>query len=213
MPVVTISRQYGSGGSDVAARVARELGWTLYDNGVVEQVAARLGMSTAEVSAREERVTSLVERITNAMALGVPEVMPLVGEIMSHPSEEQMLAMTRRVIDDAVAAGPAVVVGRGAQCLLAARSDSLHVYCYAPVDSLVRYAVANLGIAAGDAARRVHDINHQRQEYVKRHFRRDWRDFTNYDICLNTARLGLAGSASLVLRAIESRFRDVEPGT
>lgn len=206
MPVVTISRQYGSGGSAIAERVSAALGWTLYDNDVVEQVAARLGMSTAEVSAREERVTSVVERMANAMALGVPEVMPIVGEMMSHPSENQMVEVTRLVIDDAVRAGPAVVVGRGAQCLLASRADALHVYCYAPVDALVRYAIAHLGIPAGEAARRVQDINHQRSEYVKRHWKRDWKDFTNYDLCVNTARFGLDGSAALVRQAAEARF-------
>ena len=63
MPIVTVSRQYGSGGSEVAERVAASLGWKLYDNAVVEEVAARLRMTPAEVSAREERVPSLVERM------------------------------------------------------------------------------------------------------------------------------------------------------
>ena len=102
MPIVTFSRQYGSGGSEIAARVARTLRWRLYDNDVVEQVAARLGISTAEVSAREERVPSLVERMTSAMALGVPEVMPMVGDMMTQPSEERMVEVTRLVLDDAV---------------------------------------------------------------------------------------------------------------
>src|SRR3954469_6099416 len=55
MPIVTVSRQYGSGGSEVAGRVARALGWQLYDNEVIDEVAARLGVTAAEVSAREER--------------------------------------------------------------------------------------------------------------------------------------------------------------
>ena len=206
MPIVTISRQYGSGGSEIAERVATALGWSLYDNDVVEQVAARLGMSAAEVSAREERVPSLVERMTNALALGVPEVMPMVGDLMSQPSEERMVHVTQLVLEEAVRAGPAVLVGRGAQCMLATRADALHVYCYAPFDALVRYAVAHLGVPKSDATRRVNDINHQRAEYVKRYWRRDWRDFTNYDLCLNTSRLGLAESASLVLHAVRSRF-------
>ncbi|MFL5608762.1 MAG: AAA family ATPase, partial [Gemmatimonadaceae bacterium] len=67
MPIVTVSRQYGSGGSEVAERVARALGWKLYDNAVVEEVASRLRMTPAEVSAREERVPSLVERMASAM--------------------------------------------------------------------------------------------------------------------------------------------------
>jgi cytidylate kinase len=206
MPIITVSRQYGSGGSEVAERVATALGWKVYDNSVVEEVASRLRMTPAEVSAREERVPSLVQRMASAMALGVPEMMPVVGDIAAQPSEERMVTVTRRVIEDAVRAGPAVLVGRGAQCMLAARSDALHVYCYAPFEELVRYAVEVLGIPFKDAARQVSDINHQREAWVRQHFRRDWRDLSNYDLCVNTARLGLEGSAELVIRVARERF-------
>ena len=206
MAIVTVSRQYGSGGSEVAERVARALGWKLYDNAVVEEVAERLRMTPAEVSAREERMPSLVERMASAMALGVPEVMPMVGDLAAQPSEERMVMMTRRVIEDAVRAGPAVLVGRGAQCMLAARSDALHVFCYAPVEELVRYAVDVMGIPFNEAGKKVAEMNHQREEYVKHHFKRDWRDLANYDLCVNTARFGLDGAAELVTRVARERF-------
>jgi cytidylate kinase len=206
MPIVTVSRQYGSGGSEVAERVARALGWHLYDNDIVDQVAARLGITTDEVSAREECVPSLMERMTSAMALGVPEAMPIAGDIITHPSEERMVEMTQRVIEDAVRAGPAVLVGRGAQCMLASREDALHVYCYAPFPDLVRYAIEHLGDSPDDAPRRVRDVNHQREVYVRRHWKRDWRDPANYDLCVNTARLGLDGAAQLVTEVARERF-------
>lgn len=207
MAIVTVSRQYGSGGSEVAERVSRALGWTLYDNEVVEEVAQRLRMTPAEVSAREERVPSLVERMASAMALGVPEMMPMVGDLAAQPSEERMVMMTRRVIEDAVRAGPVVLVGRGAQCMLASRADALHVFCYAPFEELTRYAVEVMGIPFADAAKKVTDMNHQRDEYVKHHFKREWRDLANYDLCLNTARLGLDGAADLVTQVARERFK------
>lgn len=206
MPIVTVSRQYGSGGSEVAERVANALGWKLYDNAVVEEVAARLRMTPAEVSAREERVPSLVERMASAMALGVPEVMPVVGEMATVPSEDRMVMMTKRVIEDAVQAGPAVLVGRGAQCMLARRSDALHVYCYAAEEDLIRYVIENLGISAADAPRKVAEMNHQREAYVRLHWKRDWRDVANYDLCVNTATLGLDGAARLVTEVARERF-------
>jgi CMP/dCMP kinase len=206
MPLITLSRQFGSGGSEVAERVARALDWHLYDNAVVDEVARRLKMQPADVSAREERVPSLPERIASAMALGMPEVMPTVADLAMQPTEERIVEMTKRVIEEAVHAGPAVLVGRGAQCMLASRSDALHVFCYAPAEALASYAVTNLGIAREDAARVVAETNHNREQYVKRHWKRDWRDFTNYDICLNTSRLGLDGAANLVISALRARF-------
>jgi len=206
MPIVTVSRQYGSGGSEVAELVATALGWTLYDNAVVEQVAARLRMTPAEVSAREERVPSLVERMASAMALGVPEVMPVVGEMANVPSEERMVMVTKRVIEDAVAAGPAVLVGRGAQCMLARRSDALHVYCYAPQEDLDRYVIENLHVPPAEAHKRVMETNQQREAYVRLHWKRSWRDVANYDLCVNTASLGLDGAARLVTEVAKERF-------
>lgn len=206
MPIVTVSRQYGSGGSEVAERVAHALGWKLYDNAVVEEVAARLRMTPAEVSAREERVPSLVERMASAMALGVPEVMPVVGELATVPSEERMVMVTKRVIEDAIAAGPAVLVGRGAQCMLARRSDALHVYCYAAEEDLIRYVIENLDIPAAEAPKKVAEMNHQREAYVRLHWKRNWRDVANYDLCVNTATLGLDGAARLVTEVARERF-------
>lgn len=206
MPIVTVSRQYGSGGSEVAERIARAMGWKLYDNAVVDEVAARLRMTPSEVSAREERVPSLVERMATAMALGAPEVMPVVGELATMPSEERVVMMTRRVIEDAVRAGPAVLVGRGAQCMLAKRADALHVYCYAPVDDLVRYAVEKLDVPIGEAPKRVTETNNQREAYVRRHWKREWRDVANYDLCVNTASLGVDGAAELVIEVARGRF-------
>jgi cytidylate kinase len=206
MALVTVSRQYGSGGSEVAERVARALGWKLYDNAVVEEVAQRLRMTPAEVSAREERVPSLVERMAYAMTLGAPEMMPVIGDIVTQPSEERMVMVTRHVIEDAVRAGPAVLVGRGAQCMLASRTDALHVYCYAPFDELVRYAIEVLDVPFPEAAKKVTAMNHHRDEWVRHYFKRNWRDFANYDLCVNTARLGIDGSAELVTHVVRERF-------
>lgn len=206
MPLITISRQYGSGGSEIAERVARALGWHLYDNAVANEVAKRLGMQPADVSAREERVPSLPERIASAMALGMPEVMPTVADLAVQPSEERIVEMTRRVMEEAVLAGPAVLVGRGAQSMLASRADALHVFCYAPPEALASYAVTNLGVAPEDAARVVADNNHHREQYVKRHWKRDWRDFANYHVCVNTAWLGIDGASDLIVQLARERF-------
>ncbi|HEY5440986.1 MAG TPA: cytidylate kinase-like family protein [Gemmatimonadaceae bacterium] len=206
MPIVTISRQYASGGSEVAERVARALGWHLYDNAVVDEVAARLGISPAEVSAREERMPSLAERLASAISLAAPEVMPTVGDAALPPSEERIVEVTGRVMEEAVQAGPAVIVGRGAQCLLATRSDAIHVFCYAPLDALAAYAVTNLGVKPDEARKNVAEMNARSEEYVKRHWKRDWRDVANYHLCVNTAWLGLDGAAELVTRVAQERF-------
>ena len=91
MPVITISRMYGSEGSEVAERVARTLGWALFDNAMIDAIAERSGLTRAEVTAQDERVPSLVERLASALSLGTavparqsrPTVSPLTSMLTS----------------------------------------------------------------------------------------------------------------------------------
>jgi CMP/dCMP kinase len=207
MPIITISRMYGSGGSEVAERVARTLGWALLDNAMVDQVAALLGVSAAEVSAREERVPSLVERLATTLSLGSPELQTPVSNAAILPTDERLLEVTRRVIAEAVAAGPAVIVGRGAQMMLAERADALHVFCAAPREVLVERARARLGPDERRSAERVvEETNRQREQYVLRHWQRSWTAPQNYHLCVNTAWLGVDGAAELVEHVARRKF-------
>lgn len=205
MAILTVSRLYGSGGSEVAEIVGRKLGWSVLDNAVVDAVAARMGISIAEVRAREERLPSLVERLTSAMALGSQEWMtPVVTA--KRPTDEQLIEVTRHIVEEAIARGPVVVVGRGAQAMLAERSDTLHVFCYAPRKALIARSVERDGLSAEDAARLVDETNKQREQWVKMHWDREWRAPENYDLGVNTERFGIEGAAELIVSAARRRF-------
>jgi CMP/dCMP kinase len=206
MPFVTISRMYGSGGSEIAELVAGTLGWKLYDNEIVDAIAARSGLSASEVAATEERVPSLVERISGAFTLGTPEAMPAFVEGQATTPDEEIVATTRSIIEEAVKQGPAVLVGRGAQCLLAERADGLHVFCHAPLPALVSYAVTKLGIPPAEAEKKVHDTNKQREQYVQRHWNRKWMSPLSYHLCIDTSWTGIGGAAELIARAARERL-------
>lgn len=198
---------FGCGGSDVAARVARTLGWSLLDNAMVDSVAERLGLSIAEVSSLEERVPSLAERIAATMRMATPEfVIPISDEPMTETAEMRVVDVTNRVIEEAVQQGNAVLVGRGAQCMLADRSDALHVFCYAAMPALVQYAIAHRSINPANARHEVEKRNKQREQYVKRNWGRNWRAFENYHLCVDTGRLGIQSAADLVVAAARDRL-------
>jgi cytidylate kinase len=205
MPVITISRLFGSGGSEVAAHVADALGWTLLDNALVDRVAARLGRTPVEVQAIEERVPSLAERLADALALGSPEIVSPALSAPLPPTEERLLEVTERVIDDAIARGPVVLVGRGAQSYLDERTDALHVFCYASKPALVARVVQREGITADEAARRVDEVNKRREQYVRRHWHRSWHAPENYHLCVSTERLGIDEAAKLIVHVARDR--------
>jgi cytidylate kinase len=197
---------YGSGGSEVAQRVAAALGWSLLDNDIVDAIAERSGLTRAEVSAQDERVPSLVERLASALSLGSPEMLPPIPTGPVETTEERIVAVTQRVIEEAVQAGPAVFVGRGAQCLLAEREDALHVLCYAPRSALRKYAMDTFKVGQDEADKMVAEQNKQREQYVRRHWNRNWLAHENYHLCVNTAWLGLDGAAALVVSSARKQF-------
>ena len=205
MPILTLSRLYGSGGSEVAALTAKLLGWSLLDNAVVEAVAVRMGVSAAEVRDREERVPSLVERLTSAMAMGSQEWASPMAEA-KRPTDEQLIEVTRHIIEEAIVRGPLVVVGRGAQEMLAEREDALHVFCYAPRKALIARTMQREGLGVEEATRLVDNTNKERDQWVRLHWERDRRAHENYDLSLNTGRLGIEGAAQLIVSAARMRF-------
>ena len=206
MSVVTISRLYGSGGSEVAALVAKELGWSLLDNAVVDAVAARLGITPAEVAAREERIPSLAQRLAEAMALGSQDWLSPLSAEKREPTDEQLIEVTHRIVNEAIARGPLVLVGRGAQAMLAERGDAIHVFCYAPRGALIARSMTRDRLDEHGAAKKVDDTNARREQWVRKHWGRSWRDHANYHLAVNTDWLGIAGAADLIVYAARKRF-------
>lgn len=206
MPIITISRMYGSGGSEVAAATARELGWALLDNAVVDSVAARTGLPAPEVAAREERVSSLTERLVEAMAMTSGEMLSPVASARFAPSDAYLLEVTRRVIEDAATHGPVVIVGRGAQEMLGSREDLLSIFCYAPRRALVRRVMARDQLGGEAAAKRVDEVNRQRAQWVDAHWSRAWAAPEHYHLCVNTDSLGIPGAALTIVDTARRRF-------
>ncbi len=202
MPVVTISRMFGSGGSEVAAGLSRQLHWALLDNAFVERVAVGLHVTPAQVQAIEERRPSLAERIADAFAYSSQEMLSAPLGAPLPPTEERILEVTHRVIDEAVARGPVVLVGRGAQAWLANRQDAVHVLCVAPRDACAARVAAREGIPLHEAARRVDETNKERQDYVRRNWKRDWLAPSNYHLCVNTDWLGIDGAVTMIASVV-----------
>lgn len=206
MAIVTVSRMFGSGGSEVAAELSNRLNWALLDNAFVERVAVGLHTTPAHVQAIEERRPSLAERIADAFAYSSQEMLSAPLGAPLPPTEERILEVTHRVIDEAVARGPVVLVGRGAQAWLASREDAVHILCVAPRDACIARVVERERVTPAEAARMVDETNRERHAYVRRNWKREWLDASNYHVCINTAWLGIAGAVDLVEQVVRARL-------
>lgn len=207
MPVVTITRQFGSGGSSVAQMVAQQLGWTVIDNEFVDQVATRAGLPRETVAELDEKAPSLMQRLVRALATASPEVFVPAGDDATLPAEEQIVRVTERVIAEAARHGRAVLVGRGAQAVLAKASpdEALHAYVVAPREQRIAEVMRRLSLDEKAATQEVDRTDANRDRYVDKWHGRKRQDPTNYHVVVNTAWLGYEGSAELVVAAVRRR--------
>lgn len=206
MAVITITRQYGSGGSDIAQLVARALGWTVIDNQFVDEVARVAGLPTDEVAQREERAPGLLERLARTLAVASPELFITTAAVPRVEEDEAtIIQLTERIIREAAGQGRVVLVGRGAQALLAQRPDALHVYVVASKPWRMKLAVERLGVEPGSAEQVVDDTDRRRDQYVRTYYGRHRQDPTIYDLVVNAERLGFEGAAGVIVAEAKRR--------
>jgi CMP/dCMP kinase len=199
--LITISRQYGAGGSEVAARVARALGWRVVDNELVERVAARAGLTPEAVAEREERVSTFIERLARTVVAATPELVvpPEAGGTAPTLSEADLVRVTETVVEEIAAEGRVVLVGRAAPAVLAREREAIHVKMVAPRDWRIRAVAERLGMSLENAAALTDETDRNRARYHREYYQRDWADPANYHLTLNTAALGLDGAAELIV--------------
>ncbi len=205
-PLITVTRQYGSGGSDVARQTAATLGWTVIDNEFVDEVARRAGLEPEEVAAREERTPGLLERLARALAVASPEMFVTAAGVPRVGADEAtIVAVTERIIAEAAAEGRVVLVGRGAQAILGQRPASLHAYVVASRPWRLQRAIERLGVNPADAERVLDETDRARDRYVNEHYGRERQNPANYDMVLNAERLTIPGAAAAMVAEARRR--------
>ena len=206
MPVITVSREYASGGSEIARRTAQRLGWELVDNEFVERVARLAGLPREEVAQHEERVTTFMERLAGTLSGTAPELfMASPTELAAPPSENEIVKQTERVIAEAVRHDHVILVGRGAQACLAQREGTLHVFVVAPVAVRIARAAERLNVDAREAERTTRELDEGRRRYVKAYYGRRWDDPANYHLVLNSEAFTFDQCAAMIEAAVRLR--------
>jgi CMP/dCMP kinase len=199
--LITISRQFGAGGSAVARLVAAALGWRMVDNELIEAVAARAGLSPERVAEREERCSTFIERLARTLAAGSPDVFPPPESAAAvvDLAETELVRITEAVVREIASQGRVVLVCRGAPAVLARQTDALHVKVVAPRAFRIQAAASRLACTPAHAATLVNDTDRMRERYTRQYYRRDWNDAVNFHMVLNTGVLGHDGAAQVVV--------------
>jgi cytidylate kinase len=194
--IVTIEREYGSGGGEIAQRVAKELGWPLWDERLTEEIARLAECPKEVVRDREERNDPFYARLFKSFLRGSYEG-SLNAYRLKAVDSESILKFTERVVTKVAQGGNAVIVGRGAQHFLRDRPDALRLFLYAPREAKVRRLVAG-GTSNEEAEALVDTVDRERADFIRRYFHVEMPDRTVYQAMINTV-LGEETVVKLIL--------------
>jgi len=202
MRVVTISREYGSGGGEIAHRLATKLGWRLVDHEIVAQVAHELDISLEEAASRDESAQSTVSLILNSMRAVNPAMFSVTLAPVESDEQTYREALTR-VVEAAAATGNVVIVGRASQVLLARYRDVLHVRIVAPFEKRVEYVMQREALKKEDARSRIQLKDRDRLRYLQSEYHHRPDEAQLYDLVINTGVLDLDSAVNLIVQALE----------
>ena len=180
---LTVSREYGSGGAEIAAIVASTLGWRLVDKELIAEISNRKQVSASEVAALDERVDPWIYRITRSIwSTGVDGVSAIVPVPQFDAKEAASTA--KLIIEEAYKVGDCVLVGRGSQCILHDKEDVFHAFIYARLEDRVRRVLRRVKPGT-DAEALIRSMDSERMEYVRFHYKRNRLDPYLYDLMID----------------------------
>ena len=186
--VITISREYGSGGATLAEMRARSLGWKLVDESLVAEVAKRAKIDPETAARYDECVDPWFHRLVRGLWQGGYEGLATSVDTRTMDSES-MVKLAGEIIREAAELGRCVIVGRGAQCILRNRKDVFHVSIFGPHQQKIQRMRDRL--APGTSSERVmEETDRRRAAYINRFYGEDWKDRRLYHLVISSG-LGL----------------------
>lgn len=191
--VITISREYGSGGRTVGELVAKKLGIPFYDKEVVDAMAESCGFSPAFIEEMGEYATA-----TNSFLYSIAiSSRAEAGGIAS--AADQLYACQSNYIRELAAKGPCVIVGRCADYVLRERKNVLHAFIYADMEYRAKHMVEHYDKPEKTIVKWLKEKDSKRKVYCRHYTGRTWGDVHNYDVCLSTSDLGIETVADILV--------------
>ena len=184
--VITVNREFGSGGGRIAQTIAKWLNWKLLDRNIIDAIAYAAHVDTKQVQQYDEHVASWLKRLNQqamrsaALAAGIE-----LGEGSVFDAAE-MVKITQKVVEEAYAEGNCVIVGRGAQCILQHKPDVFHVFVYAPHRERIERLRKRLEQGA-NVEQRIRKVDDERAKYLQEYFGKCWNNPHLYDLMISSS--------------------------
>jgi cytidylate kinase len=201
--VLTVSREFGSGGGRIAKIVADWLGWKLLDRDLIEAIACSAHVEPHVVTRFDERVESWIGRMNRHAMRGAALAAGVVPDDEDCFDPDVMTNMTRRIIENAYEDGNSVIVGRGAQFILQRKPDVFHVFVYAPFCDRINRLRSRLGPGI-NVEERIRMVDGERAHYLRQRFGKEWNNPHLYELMIKSHE-DEESTAHVILNAMTGR--------
>ena len=191
--VITISREYGSGGRFVAQKVAEKLGIKFYDKDLINIVASESGYSAEYIESNEQKMHgSLLSKFNS--------------QYYNNLSNDDNLYLAEcKAIEDIAKDNSCVIVGRCASNVLKNNKNVVKIFLYSDEENKIKRAVKYYGLNEKTALKEINKINKNREKHYNYYTNENWRDINNYDFTFNVDKLGVEKTAEMIVNIIENK--------
>ena len=198
--IVTISRQYGSGGRYIGENLAKAMGVPCYDEKLIDMVAKESGFAQSFVAEKGERMTgSLLFNIASSLSFANNVFSTNNGVTL----QDEIYFTQNRIIKELADKGPCVIVGRCADYILREREDCLNVFIHADEESKIERAEKYFHITREEAPAILKKKDKARANHYKYYTDQEWGMASNYDLCLNSGLIGIEGCVKAIQQVLE----------
>jgi len=182
--IITVEREFGSGGAIIAQRLAERLGWKLWDRDLTAEIARVAHVDQEAAQRCDMHVDPLLSRLFKVFARGSYERSLPLSESQSFGTDH-MVATLRKVVEDAACGENCVIVGRGSPYILRGHTDAFHVFVYAPLEEKLRRLQAN-GESESEALKLIEEVDRDRASFIRHYFNKNWPCRALYNMMINS---------------------------
>lgn len=197
--IVTISREFGSGGRIIGSKVAEKLGIPFYDRKIIELSAEKSGLAVSFVENTEQKIKN---KFFHNLAFGGYYMGAETCGAQLSLSDKLFIA-TCEIINKLAEEGSCVIVGRCADYVLKNRDDVINIFIYSDLKHKTERAVAQYGVAENKAVAEVQKADKYRANHYNYYTERVWGEKSNYHLCLNSGFLGIDNTVDIIVDAVK----------
>ena len=206
--IITIGRQFGSGGKEVGIRVAKELGIPFYDKELLQEAAKKSGLCEKIFENFDERPKSLLYSIAMDSYMFS---LPCAGA--GDSLEQQVYLATFDTIRHIAEKGPCVIIGRCADYALAENPNHLSLFIHAPMEARIQRVARRQKLTPEEARKTIIKTDKRRASYYEYYSSKKWGAVDSYDFCLDSSCLGLSGTVELIRAMVEHKEHPIPSPT